>query len=81
MGDLPPPEPEAKPIAREAPKTGGGLDRRSAQRLRRGQTAIDARLEARQLSRRVGAFTCILAGDRVTLIGGAVIYLEGEITI
>jgi PhzF family phenazine biosynthesis protein len=39
------------------------------------------RLEARQLSRRGGAFTCILAGDRITLIGGAVIYLEGEITI
>jgi DNA-nicking Smr family endonuclease len=45
MGELPPPEPEASPIPREAPKTGGGLDRRSAQRLRRGQTAIEARLD------------------------------------
>jgi PhzF family phenazine biosynthesis protein len=40
-----------------------------------------SRLEARQLSRRVGVFSCVLGGDRVTLIGGAVIYLEGEITI
>jgi PhzF family phenazine biosynthesis protein len=39
------------------------------------------RLEARQLSRRGGTFACTLAGDRVVLAGGAVLYLEGEITI
>ncbi|HUB94551.1 MAG TPA: PhzF family phenazine biosynthesis protein, partial [Stellaceae bacterium] len=39
------------------------------------------RLEARQLSRRGGAFTCLLTGDRVTLIGGAVLYFEGSITL
>jgi PhzF family phenazine biosynthesis protein len=39
------------------------------------------RLEARQLSRRGGALTCALQGDRVTIAGRAVLYLEGRITI
>jgi PhzF family phenazine biosynthesis protein len=39
------------------------------------------RLEARQLSRRGGALTCALQGDRVTIAGHAVLYLEGRITI
>jgi len=39
------------------------------------------RLEARQLSRRGGALSCALEGDRVTIAGRAVLYLEGTITI
>jgi len=39
MGELAPPAPKTEPPA------AGGLDRRSAQRLRRGQTAIEARLD------------------------------------
>jgi predicted PhzF superfamily epimerase YddE/YHI9 len=46
-----------------------------AQRL--GKT----RLEARQLSPRGGTLTCTLTGDRVTLTGRAVMYLEGTITV
>jgi PhzF family phenazine biosynthesis protein len=38
-------------------------------------------LEARQLSRRGGALSCGLHGDRVTIAGRAVLYLEGAITI
>lgn len=40
-----------------------------------------SRLEARQLSRRGGRLTCGLRGDRVTIGGRAVLYLEGTITI
>ena len=39
------------------------------------------RLAARQLSRRGGALSCALEGDRVTIAGRAVLYLEGTITI
>jgi PhzF family phenazine biosynthesis protein len=39
------------------------------------------RLEARQLSRRGGALSCALRGDRVTIAGRASLYLEGTITI
>jgi PhzF family phenazine biosynthesis protein len=39
------------------------------------------RLEARQLSRRGGALSCALHGERVTIAGRAVLYLEGIITI
>src|SRR5437660_1536247 len=39
------------------------------------------RLEARQLSRRGGALSCALRGDRVTIAGRAVLYLEGRIDI
>jgi PhzF family phenazine biosynthesis protein len=38
-------------------------------------------LEARQLSRRVGALRCALRGDRVSIGGRAVLYLEGQITV
>jgi predicted PhzF superfamily epimerase YddE/YHI9 len=38
-------------------------------------------LEARQLSRRVGALHCALNGDRVSIGGRAVLYLEGQITV
>jgi predicted PhzF superfamily epimerase YddE/YHI9 len=38
-------------------------------------------LEARQLSRRVGALRCTLNGDRVSIAGRAVLYLEGQITV
>ena len=44
---------------------------------RLGQT----RLEARQLSRRGGALSCALRGDRVTIAGSAILYLEGRIEI
>jgi PhzF family phenazine biosynthesis protein len=40
-----------------------------------------SRLEARQLSRRGGRLSCGLRGDRVTIAGRAVLYLEGTITI
>jgi PhzF family phenazine biosynthesis protein len=40
-----------------------------------------ARLEARQLSRRGGALSCELRGDRVTIAGRAVPYLEGTIVL
>ena len=40
-----------------------------------------ARLEARQLSRRGGALTCALEGERVTIAGRAVLYLEGQISV
>ena len=40
-----------------------------------------AQLRARQISRRGGALTCALEGDRVTLRGAAVLYLEGEISL
>jgi len=39
------------------------------------------RLEARQVSRRGGALTCTLEGDRVKLAGRAVLYLSGTIEI
>jgi predicted PhzF superfamily epimerase YddE/YHI9 len=38
-------------------------------------------LQARQLSRRVGTLTCALNGDRVSIGGRAVLYLEGQIEI
>jgi predicted PhzF superfamily epimerase YddE/YHI9 len=38
-------------------------------------------LEARQLSRRGGALTCALNGDRVSIAGRAVLYLEGRISV
>jgi PhzF family phenazine biosynthesis protein len=38
-------------------------------------------LQARQLSRRVGALTCALHGDRVSIAGRAVLYLQGEIAV
>ena len=40
-----------------------------------------SRLEARQLSRRGGHLSCGLHGDRVTIAGRAVLYMEGTITI
>jgi PhzF family phenazine biosynthesis protein len=40
-----------------------------------------SRFEARQLSRRGGRLSCGLNGDRVTIAGRAVLYLEGTITI
>jgi predicted PhzF superfamily epimerase YddE/YHI9 len=39
------------------------------------------RLEARQLSRRGGALSCTLNGDRVTIAGRGLPYLEGTITV
>jgi predicted PhzF superfamily epimerase YddE/YHI9 len=39
------------------------------------------RLEARQISRRGGALSCTLDGDRVILAGHAVLYLEGRIAV
>jgi predicted PhzF superfamily epimerase YddE/YHI9 len=39
------------------------------------------RLEARQISRRGGALTCTLAGERVVMAGRCVLYLEGAITV
>jgi predicted PhzF superfamily epimerase YddE/YHI9 len=39
------------------------------------------RLEARQISRRGGALSCALAGDRVAIAGRAALYLEGAITV
>jgi len=39
------------------------------------------RLEARQLSRRGGALSCALYGDRVTIAGRARLYLEGEVAL
>jgi DNA-nicking Smr family endonuclease len=44
----PPPPDQQEPLPREAPSVvplGGGIDRRSAQRLRRGQMAIEGRLD------------------------------------
>jgi predicted PhzF superfamily epimerase YddE/YHI9 len=38
-------------------------------------------LEARQLSRRGGALRCTLNGDRVSMGGRAVLYLEGHISV
>ncbi len=38
-------------------------------------------LAARQISRRGGALSCALEGDRVSIAGRAVLYLEGEIFI
>jgi predicted PhzF superfamily epimerase YddE/YHI9 len=38
-------------------------------------------LNARQLSRRGGALTCALKGDRVSIAGRAVLYLEGQISV
>ena len=38
-------------------------------------------LKARQISTRVGELLCTLKGDRVTLTGHAVLYLEGAITV
>ncbi len=38
-------------------------------------------LEARQLSRRGGALSCALDGDRVSIAGKAVLYLEGRIAV
>jgi PhzF family phenazine biosynthesis protein len=40
-----------------------------------------SRLEARQSSRRGGRLSCSHCGDRVTIAGRAVLYLEGTITI
>lgn len=37
--------------------------------------------EARQLSRRGGALSCALDGDRVSIAGRAVLYLEGRIEV
>ena len=42
---------------------------------------VKHRLAARQLSRRGGALSCALEGDRVTIAGRAVLYLDGTITI
>jgi PhzF family phenazine biosynthesis protein len=39
------------------------------------------KLEARQISQRGGALTCGLDGDRVTIAGKAVLYLEGMIIV
>lgn len=39
------------------------------------------KLEARQISERGGALTCIMKGDRVEILGEAVTYLKGEIFI
>jgi predicted PhzF superfamily epimerase YddE/YHI9 len=39
------------------------------------------RLEARQLSRRAGALSCGLRGDRVTIAGRAALYLTGTISL
>ncbi|MSP82804.1 MAG: PhzF family phenazine biosynthesis protein [Alphaproteobacteria bacterium] len=39
------------------------------------------RLEARQVSRRGGALTCTLLGDRVSIAGGAVTYLTGTLDV
>jgi predicted PhzF superfamily epimerase YddE/YHI9 len=44
---------------------------------RLGKTA----LEARQLSPRGGALRCVMQGDRVSIGGRAVLYLEGHITV
>jgi predicted PhzF superfamily epimerase YddE/YHI9 len=44
---------------------------------RLGKTQLDAR----QLSRRGGALSCALAGDRVSIAGRAVLYLEGQIEV
>jgi predicted PhzF superfamily epimerase YddE/YHI9 len=38
-------------------------------------------LKARQLSRRGGALECALNGDRVSIAGRAVLYLQGQITV
>lgn len=38
-------------------------------------------LQARQLSRRVGTLTCALNGDRVSIAGRAVLYLQGWIEV
>ncbi len=38
-------------------------------------------LEARQISARGGELVCTLRGDRITLAGHAVLYLEGTITV
>jgi PhzF family phenazine biosynthesis protein len=38
-------------------------------------------LKARQISARVGDLQCTLKGDRITLAGRAVLYLEGTITV
>ena len=38
-------------------------------------------LEARQISRRGGALRCTLNGDRVSIAGRAVLYLEGTIEV
>jgi predicted PhzF superfamily epimerase YddE/YHI9 len=38
-------------------------------------------LEARQLSRRGGALRCALNGDRVSIGGHAVVYLQGHVSI
>jgi PhzF family phenazine biosynthesis protein len=40
-----------------------------------------AQLNARQISARGGELVCTLRGDRVTLTGRAVLYLEGTITV
>ena len=39
------------------------------------------KFEARQLSRRGGALSCALDGDRVSIAGRAVLYLEGRISV
>jgi PhzF family phenazine biosynthesis protein len=39
------------------------------------------RLEARQISRRGGALTCTLNGDRIIMAGRAVLYMQGTITL
>lgn len=38
-------------------------------------------LKARQISGRGGELICTLRGDRITLAGRAVLYLEGTITV
>jgi predicted PhzF superfamily epimerase YddE/YHI9 len=39
------------------------------------------KLEARQLSRRGGALSCALEGDRVSIAGHVVLYLQGQIEV
>ncbi len=39
------------------------------------------KLEARQFSKRGGALTCTLKGDRVIMAGRTVLYLEGTINV
>ena len=46
-----------------------------------GRAARQDRLEARQLSRRGGALSCALRGDRVTIAGRATLYLTGTIAL
>jgi len=40
-----------------------------------------AELEARQISKRGGALSCVLVGERVSIAGRAVLYLNGQISV